>query len=224
MHNWSPLTVTAHTDNKNVILINTTVNLKNIEPPRRISSNKFAVTLQTGTSILQLLTFLENYGLGFYATPAIGDLTVGGVLSIGGHGTGVSYVEEAMPPDGLQAYGTISNLIISLKAVVWDVASNKFVLKIFRRYDSDAKAFLISFGRTFITEVTVVVGKNYNLRCVSSFILTTDQLFSRSEGPHTFSHLLDRSGRVELTLFPFTQRPWLKVWTATEEKPPLSRP
>lgn len=48
--------------------------------------------MQTGACMLEILTFLEKYRLGLYAVPAPGDLTIGGVLAIGGHGTGVPYV------------------------------------------------------------------------------------------------------------------------------------
>ncbi len=82
-HNWSPFTV-AKENNENVVLVDTTVNLKNIRTPTSISSTKYAVTVETGTSMRQFLTFLETYGLGLYAVPAPGDLTIGGVLAIGG--------------------------------------------------------------------------------------------------------------------------------------------
>lgn len=34
---------------------------------------------------------------------------------------------------------------------------------------------------------------------------------------------MDASGRVETILYPFTDNPWLKVWTPTPTKPLLSR-
>ncbi|KAJ6639837.1 hypothetical protein Bhyg_12584 [Pseudolycoriella hygida] len=221
MHNWSPLTVTEVNNKDNVVLVNTTVNLKNIKKPIKISPSKYAVVAQTGASMLQLLTFLEDNGMGMYSGPALGDLTVGGALAIGGHGAGVPAVGETIPPGF--ALGTISNLILSFKAVVWDSANNEFILKTFQRSDADANAFLVNFGRTFITEVTLMVGLNYNLRCESSTTLTSDELFASVPGPKTFSHFLDKSGRVETIAFPSTTRPWLKVWTIASKKPSTSR-
>lgn len=221
MHNWSPLTVTKANSKQNVVLVKTTVHLKNIHPPTLISPSKYEVTIQAGASMFQLLAFLEEYGLGLYAAPAPGDLTIGGVLAIGGHGTGVPYEGEIIPPG--HAYGTLSNLVTSFKAVVWDTTSHRFILKTFQRSDVEAKAFLVNFGRTFITEVTLMVGLNYNLRCESSSTITSDELFSQVPGPRTFSHFLKQSGRVEAIIFPFTKRPWLKVWTIAPVKPILSR-
>lgn len=221
MHNWSPLTVTKANNKENVVLVNTTVNLNTIQPPILISSSKYAVTVQTGASMLQLLSFLEDYGLGLYATPAPGELTVGGVLAVGGHGTGMPYLGEIIPAG--HAYGTFSNLVISFNAVVWNTTSKTFVLKSFQRSNVEAKAFLVNFGRTFITEVTLMVGTNYNLRCESSFNTTSDELFSKIPGPKTFLNFLDKSGRVETIIFPFTNRPWLKVWTIAPKKPLSSR-
>lgn len=220
MHNWSPLTVTD-TNNVNVVLVDTTVNLKNIKTPTRISSTKYAVTVQTGASMLQFLTFLEKYELGLYAVPAPGDITIGGVLAIGGHGTGVPYVGETIPAG--HSLGSISNLVISFKAVVWNAMSSTFVLKTFQRTDVECKAFLVNLGRTFITEVTLMVGLNFNLQCVSSTDVTKKELFSKYAGPKTFSSYLDKTGRVETITFPFTNYPWLKVWTIKPTKPLLSR-
>lgn len=220
MHNWSPLTVTAEYDEK-IVLVDTTVNLNKIQPPTQISPSKSAVTAQTGASMLQFLTFLEGNDLGLYAVPAPGDITIGGVLAIGGHGTGVPYVGETIPD--CYALGTISNLVISFEAVVWDTTSSSFVLKSFQRSDVEAKAFLVNFGRTFITEVTLMVGANYNLRCESTTLISKSELFSLETGSNTFSSFLDRTGRVETIMFPFTDTPWLKVWTIEENKPLLSR-
>ena len=56
MHNWSPLTVTAKFDAK-VVLIDTTKNLNKIQLPKSISTYQYAVTAQTGVSMLKFLTF-----------------------------------------------------------------------------------------------------------------------------------------------------------------------
>lgn len=81
MHNWSPLTVTATNDNKHVVLIDTTKNLVSMK--LTTYTNVKTVKVQTGASMINLLTFLERNGLGLYAVPAPGDVTVGGVLAIG---------------------------------------------------------------------------------------------------------------------------------------------
>lgn len=140
-----------------------------------------------------------------------------------GHGTGVPYLGETIPNG--HSLGTISNLIISFKAVVWNATLNKFVLKTFQRSDVEAKAFLVNLGRTFITEVTLLVGLNYKLQCVSMTHITKSELFSTKyqSGTRTFSSYLDKTGRVETITFPFTDRPWLKLWSIKPNRPFLSR-
>lgn len=148
-------------------------------------------------------------------------ITLGGVLAVGAHGTGVPFVGETIPSG--QALGTISNLVISFKAVVWDASSSAYILKTFQRSDVEAKALLINFGRTFITEVTLMVGPNYNLRCKSTTDISKNVLFSLVPGPNTFASYVNLTGRVETITFPFTDNPWLKVWSIEPNKPLLSR-
>jgi FAD/FMN-containing dehydrogenase len=71
-------------------------------------------TAQTGITMEALLTALENAGLGVTATPAPGDVTLGGVLAIGGHGTAIPAVGEQ--PTAGHTFGSLSNLILSLTA------------------------------------------------------------------------------------------------------------
>lgn len=171
--------------------------------------------------MINLLTFLEKNGLGVYAAPAPGGITIGGVLAIGGHGTSVPALNEKPPPG--YSYGTISNLVISLTAVVWQPAIKAYGLKTFKRSEADTKAFLVNLGRTFITEVTLMVGPNYNLRCVSRTDISNDELFADpddvQEDSRTFSRFLDETGRIETILFPFTSIPWLKVWSISPKRP-----
>lgn len=66
------------------------------------------VNVQTGATVLKLLTFLEQNGLGLYAAPSTGEITVGGLLVINRHGTGMPALDETVPLG--HSYGTISNL------------------------------------------------------------------------------------------------------------------
>ena len=63
--------------------------------------------------------------------PAPGDLTVGGVLAIDGHGTAVPKTGETKPAG--HTYGSISNLVQQLTAVVWDSATSSYVLRTYPR-------------------------------------------------------------------------------------------
>jgi len=218
MHNWSPLTVQpAATCASNVVLLDTTQHLTAVS----IDTAANTVTAQTGITMEALLTALENVGLGVTATPAPGDITLGGALAIGGHGTAVPAVGES--PVAGHTYGSLSNLILSLTAVVWDSGSSQYVLKTFQRTDAQCRAFLVHLGRTFITQVTLQVGANQRLRCQSWFNIPATQLFAPAgSSGSTLSSYLDSAGRVEAIWFPFSTNPWLKVWSVSPSKPLLS--
>jgi FAD/FMN-containing dehydrogenase len=218
MHNWSPLAVAAATrPSARIVMVDTTKSLKRM---RIETGSAAAVRVETGATMEEMLTFVERFGYGLTAVPAPGDITVGGALAIGAHGT-------AIPADGEQplpghTYGTVSNLVVALEAIVWDVRSSRYVVRRFERADPRCAALLVHLGRAFITAVTLRVGPNQNLRCVSSVDIPASELFG-ARGPRTFDGFLHDSGRAEAIWFPFTSDPWLKVWTISPFQPAGSR-
>lgn len=218
-HNWSPLSLAADgSDAANVVLVDTKTNLTAIS----VDTATNRVRVQTGATMLALLTALEAKGLGVTACPAPGDLTVGGVLAIDGHGTAVPKTGETKPAG--HTYGSISNLVVSVTAVVWDGASSSYVLRSYDRTAPEAGALMTNLGRTFVTEVVLQAGANQRLRCQSWFDIPATELFAPAgSSGKTFESFLNSAGRVEAIWFPFTPKPWLKVWSVAPSKPILSR-
>ncbi|MEY9872936.1 FAD/FMN-containing dehydrogenase [Streptacidiphilus sp. MAP12-33] len=218
-HGWSPL-LEPNGATGNFVLVDTTQHLTavTVNP-----GSPASVTAQAGITMTSLLTTLEGAGYGLTNTPAPGDLTLGGVLAIDGHGTSVPANGET--PISGKTYGTVSNLVVSLTAVVWDPGSSAYVLKTFQRSDPDIGAFLVNLGRAFVTEATLRVGANVRLRCVSTYTTQVTDLFAppASAGSSSFAALVQQSGRVETIWFPFTTVPWLKVWSVTPSKPWFSK-
>lgn len=134
-----------------------------------------------------------------------------------------------MPADGEtiipgHTYGSVSNLILSLTAVVWSSAQSQYVLQTFERSDPAIQPLLAHLGRSFVTGVTLQVGANTRLRCQSFTDVPASALFGApGSSSQTFDSYVQQSGRVETIWFPFTSAPWLKVWTIAPEKPLLSR-
>ena len=217
-HNWSPLTVakTATIDD-HVLLVDLKPNLNSIT----VSAG--SVTVQTGASMDDLLARLENAGYGLTHNPAPGDLTVGGVLAIDGHGTAIPASGETLTPG--HTFGSLSNLIVSITAVVWDSATAQYVLRTFQRSEPQAAVLATHVGRALLTEVTLRVGANKRVRCQSIMDVPTWELFAApgSLWLRKIDRYLQQSGRVEVILFPFTTNPWLKVWTVTPNKPWFAR-
>ncbi|MEZ0070026.1 FAD/FMN-containing dehydrogenase [Streptacidiphilus sp. MAP12-20] len=218
-HGWSPLLEPSGATG-NIVLVDTTQHLTSVSVN---AGSPASVTAQCGITMLNLLTTLESSGYGLTNTPAPGDLTLGGVLAIDGHGTSVPASGESQVAG--HTFGSVSNLVTSLTAVVWDAGNSAYVLKTFQRSDPDIGAFLVNLGRAFVTEATLRVGTNVHLRCESSYTTQVTDLFAppASAGSSSFAALVNRSGRVETIWFPFTTVPWLKVWSVSPNKPWLSK-
>ncbi|MCX4767534.1 FAD-binding protein [Streptomyces sp. NBC_01275] len=217
-HGWSPLTVPADTAaDAPVLLVDTAPHLTGLA-----LESADAVRAGAGVTLEALLTFLEGHGLGVTAAPAPGDLTLGGALAVDAHGTAVpARGEERLPG---QTYGSLSNRVLALTAVVWDADSGAYALRTFTRDESDCAALLTHLGRSLVVEVVLRVGANSNLRCVSRTDIAATELFAApgSDG-RTLAGFLEADGRVEAIWFAFTEFPWFKVWSVEPTKPLTSR-
>ncbi|GAA3222244.1 cholesterol oxidase substrate-binding domain-containing protein [Actinocorallia longicatena] len=217
-HNWSPLMTSDGENVDHTIFLDTTQHLTavtvNTGTPR-------TVTVQTGCQMDRLMQILEDDNLGFMSIPFPGGITIGGVLAINAHGSSVPATGETRPSG--MTYGSMSNTIRSLTAVVWN--GSAYTLKTFQRTDPHIGAFLSHLGRALITEVTLQVGTNQNIRCQSWYSTQVGDVFAppASAGSNSFSKLVDKYGRVEVLWFPFTTVPWIKMWSVAPSKPLLSK-
>ncbi|TDC50232.1 FAD-binding oxidoreductase [Actinomadura sp. KC345] len=80
-HTFAPLSLSG----REHVLLADTRHLAGVE-----MASPATVRVGAGTTVDALAAFLEGHGLGLPALPAVGDLTVGGVLAVGAHGTGVA--------------------------------------------------------------------------------------------------------------------------------------
>lgn len=219
-HGWSPLVLPAGNTGTGYVLVDTTQRLTAVS----VSAGPPAtVTAQPGVTMDALVTDLATAGYGLCAIPAPGDLTLGGVLAINGHGASLPGAGESALAG--QSYGSLSNLIVSLTAVVWDPQQGQYALRTFHRSDPDIRAFLVHLGRAFITSATLQVSAAQNLRCQSLITIAAKNLFAApgTAGADSFASYAGKTGRAEAIWFPFTDTPWLKVWTLAPSKPLLSR-
>jgi FAD/FMN-containing dehydrogenase len=218
-HNWSPIVLPAGSSGAGYVLVDTTQHLTSVSVA---AGSPATVTAQAGVTMDSLTTALAAAGYGLCAIPAPGDITVGGALAINAHGSAIPGAGETPLPG--QTYGSLSNLILSLTAVVWSSSAGQYVLKTFQRADPDIRAFLAHLGRAFITQVTLQVAASQNLRCQSWVDISAADLFAppASAGSSSLASYADGAGRVEAIWFPFTGTPWLKVWSIAPSKPLLS--
>lgn len=220
-HGWSPLTISAasRSDIK-LILADTSQYLNRAE--LTLYHGIPAVRAEVGVTMDDLMAFLDQNGYGFTAIPEIGQLSVGGVLAINGHGTGLPAIGEAPLPQ--QTYGSMSNRVLEMTALIWDEDRQAFRLRRFDRRHRDIAALLTQLGRSFITEAVLAVEPNHKLRCQSRVDIPASELFGppHSRG-RTASDFLDQSGRFVAFWYPYTDGVWLRIWTPTPHKPRRSR-
>ena len=218
-HTWSPLALAQGASAQRVLLVDTTQHLTRMRLARSgpaPSSRRPAPRWRTCSS------FSRPADLGWVAHPAPGDLTIGGVLAIDGHGTAIPAHGERRVRG--ETFGSVSNLILSLKAVVWSERRRRYVLRTFERDDPACASLLTHLGRALVTRVTLRAGPLRRLRCVSLTDVPAAELFAPpGSSGRTFASFLEQSGRVEAILYPFTDAPWLKVWTVSAERPAGSR-
>ena len=218
-HGWSPLVLPEGNSGAGYVLVSTTESLTSVSVT---AGSPAKVTAQAGITMDALTTAVAAAGYGLCAIPAPGDITLGGALAINAHGSAIPATGETKLSG--QTYGSLSNLIVSLTAVVWNSATSEYVLKTFARSDPDIRAFLAHLGRAFVTEVTLQVAASQNLRCQSWVDVTAADLFAppASAGSSSLASYVNGAGRVEAIWFPFTTTPWLKVWSIAATKPATS--
>jgi FAD/FMN-containing dehydrogenase len=220
-HGWSPFVIPAGHSGAGYLVVDTTTHLTALQV--EAGGSPATVTAQTGVAMDTLLSQLSARGLGLTANPAPGDLTLGGVLAIGGHGTAIRADGEIPVPGS--TYGSVSNRVLSLTAVVWNAAQGAYTLRTFHRDDPGIGPLLVHMGRSFVTEATLQVGREVALRCQSILTIPQETLFAPPSraGSQSFQSLVLSSGRVEAIQFPFTEFPWVKVWTVEPTRPATSR-
>ncbi len=217
MHGWSPFSIVNGTKcDDRVLLIDTTKGLTSVSVT---AGAEPSVRAGAGASLDAVATALGNAGLGFTNTPAPGDITVGGMLAVGAHGSSVPAVGEPAGTPG--RFGSMSGRVLEVTVVAWDAAAGRYGLRTISTSTTEGAALQTALGRVMVVEAVLRAEPDVNLRCLSLLNVPAAELFGTSG--RTFSSYLDEAGRVEVIWFPFTKKPWLKVWSVSPQKPASSR-
>lgn len=218
-HSWSPLTVDASASSRDRVLL--------LDMTRGFTHMEMTGTdLITGAGAMMdaVMPFLHRNGRGFANIPAPGDVTIGGVLAVGAHGTSIPARGET-PAEGA-VFGSLSNAVVAMEAVVWDGDKNAFVLAEIWRDDPRASALLVNLGRIVLTRVRLRTQKGQNWRCRNRSDIRSADLFAApaEAGSRSLSALIDEAGRVGVIWYSFSEYPWVQRWDVTPRRPLLSRP
>lgn len=213
-HNWSPLVLAHDTaPGAKIMLVDTSkLDSCSFEP----SSGNLLATFGTGITLDAASKQLEGFdnggaglapGYAFPQLPAPGNLSLGGALAIGAHGT---VVPSGVAGENTLLMSCLSNLVTAFDAVVTDPTGSDphtYAIRHFERDETDSAAFLVHLGRAFITSVTLLVEPNYYLQLHCLFPDATDLFAAPGTPPKSgnpqFASLLDDYGRIEVLWFPY---------------------
>lgn len=218
-HSWAPLVIQPD-DAENVLLIDLTEHLNSVSID---AGTPASVTAQTGVVMEDLTARLQQAGHRLTGYPEIGDVTLGGVLAVDGHSSAAA--PPGTTPEPGESYGTISNSVLELTAVVWDRDAGRYVLRTFDRSTPEAAALAVCLGRSLIVEVRLQVAADRRLRCQSFDHIPAATLFAApdSADENSFAALLRQTWSASLYWFPFVAAPWLRIFSKEPTKPPASR-
>ncbi|CAG7832626.1 unnamed protein product [Allacma fusca] len=212
-HSWAPLTVAGNSEKALVVDTTRYLNKMGIISSKPGDSSFWA---EPGLSVISILAQLETANLSLASFPAVGEISIGGVLAVGAHGLGIASQGK---PSG-HTFGALSNLVIELTAVVFDPISDSYILKNFHRSDPETKAFLINFGRSFITNITLRAGPLVQLNCESVFQFSTEFAYAPTKAPDSMAWFHDIYSRVEIFYIPYYNLVWVLKFNMSAEKPP----
>lgn len=215
---WYPgLVCDLKASNQKLLLVNMIPHIGFVDAP-----NKAEMTVRCGggAKIIDIINVLDKDGLVLSSYPADGDLTIGGIVTAGSHGS----VCTDAPDIGPNPHGSLANMVTQYDAIVYDDVSKQYITRTFDRSSAAGRAFLITFGRIIITSVTVRVMKNYNCRCQTTVAKDFDQVFQKpSEGnprpDGSFAQLALSSGRYSALSMPLINTVWHRNVSVCETKP-----
>ncbi|MFZ2176633.1 MAG: cholesterol oxidase substrate-binding domain-containing protein, partial [Rhodococcus sp. (in: high G+C Gram-positive bacteria)] len=218
MHGWTPLTVVNGAPLDKVVLADTMVHLGDVTV--HSGTTPATVTAGPGATLVAITQALQDAGLGWANLPAVGEITIAGALAVNAHGAALPADGETTVPGN--TFGSLSNLVTSLTAVVW--TGDEYALATYSRDDPQITPLLTHLGRTFLTSITLQAGPNVRMRCRSRTDIPWRELFAApGAAGRTFESYIAETGRLEAIWYPFTDNPWLKVWALAPDKPPESR-
>ena len=222
-HGFAPTILDRRARNERVMLVNTSEYLNQVTV--NAEGEVQSATAGAGATLEAICRACETYGLGLYHTPAPGGVSIAGVLAMNAHGAALPAEGEQLQPG--HSWGTLSNLVLELTAVVWEPALAQYVLRTYRRDDPAIGPLLTCLARILVVEVKLQVGPNLKMRCVSRVDFRLDELLALpgQQNDNSFANLTRRYGTVDVLFYPFNEQriAWTKFWTVTPEKPASSR-
>jgi L-gulonolactone oxidase len=159
------------------------------------------IRVECGWPVRKLVDYTAQRGLTLITPPIFEEITLGGALAVGAHGTGLGW-------------STMSDTISELRLV----DHHGKVIELTEARDGD----LFDAARTALGTFGVLY--DVTLRCEHEFNVHVEDRFKpREEVLSGIDDLLATYEFVELYWFPFTDYFWIKVMSRTDERVPKDR-
>ena len=228
-YSWSPLVVDNNraTATKKVVIVDTT---KYMNAVTSVDVERKVFTMSSGALISTALNTLAQHGLSLSTTSGNGNMCLGGAFATATRGWACkpSAQHAAATEVPGTVYGTMTNSVLSLKAVVWD--GETFAVREFTRSNPEDALVFIAVGRMLVVEYTVRAVDDYNMRVVSTTDIPASIIFATPKGPpgspppaNSFADIVDRYGRISALFIPYTDAVWTRYGSYCPTAPPTSR-
>jgi len=207
-HTWSPL---SFEDPAGIVAIDQSQMTGLIDFTREPVP---AATFRAGTTLAQAVRELEMLdnggesdapGWAWPDYPGIREVTLGGMLAIGAHGSGIR-----QRADQEDLFGTMSNLVLGFGAIVSE--ADTYVIREFRRDDPDAAALLVHVGAAYLLTVTMRVIPNCYLGRRVEYP-DWHVAYAPDAEAGSIAATVQEHGRVQALWFPFTKTPVVQHFT-----------
>jgi cholesterol oxidase-like protein len=110
-----------------------------------------------------------------------------------------------------------------MTALVWSERRRRYAPRTADRDDARVREPARAPGRALVANVTLRAASARHLRWVSHTDIPANELFAPpASAGQTLASFLETSGRVQAIWYPFTDVPWLKVWTVSPRGPTSS--
>jgi L-gulonolactone oxidase len=194
---WSPLVPTTPSGGGAIFSLR---HLRGVKRVDAVSATP-TITVESGWPVKRLVKYSEKHGLTLITPTIFQEITLGGALAVGAHGTGLGWA-------------TMSDAVESLKLVTPDGNTRTLTAADGDLFD----AALVGLGCFCVVyEVT--------LRCEKTFRLhVEDRLLPRDEVLSGIDDLLATYEFLELYWFPFNDSMWVKAMSRTPEPGGSSSP
>ena len=213
-YSWSPLTVDNNPNEplKGTVLVDMTKYLNAVTSVDVANKN---FTVQAGATFATVFERLAEDKLSLGSAVGTGKMCIGGAFAAGARGWACkpSAQHAAATEVPGTVYGTMTNSVLSLKAVVWD--GETFAVREFTRSNPEDALVFIAVGRMLVVEYTVRAVDDYNMRMISVTDISPSTMFSPpnedgSSKANSFADIVDRYGRISALFVPYTDFVWTR--------------